>query len=165
MSRVYLSIGSNVDRQHNISSCLNALHKHFGPFNMSSVYESEAVGFQGSHFYNLVVAIQTSLSLTELSILLKKIEDEHGRNRSGPKFSPRTLDIDIVCFDDLVGTFEGIELPRAELYYNAFVLKPLAEISGEEIDPKTGKTYQTLWQTSELNQALWAIEFNWSKPQ
>ena len=128
---------------------------------MSSVYESEAVGFQGSHFYNLVVAIQTNLPLAELSTLLKSIEDQHGRDRNGPKFSPRTLDIDIVCFDNLVGNIDGIELPRPELYYNAFVLKPLAEICGDEIDPKTGQSYLSLWQAAELDQALWVIDFNW----
>lgn len=161
MSLVYLSIGSNVDRHHNVSSCLNALQREFGALEMSSVYESEAVGFEGSHFYNLVVAIKTQLPLVQLSTRLKSIEDQHGRDRKGPKFSPRTLDIDIVVYDDRVGTFDGIELPRPELYFNAFVLLPMAELSGTEIDPKTGQSYQSLWQDAKLSQKLWTVDFDW----
>lgn len=160
MNQVYLSIGSNIDRENNISSCLAHLKASFGEIQLSSVYESEAVGFVGSNFYNLIAAIETNLSLTELSKILKQIEDQHGRDRSGPKFGARSLDIDIVCFNKLVGEHEGIELPRPELYYNAFVLQPMAELNGKGIDPKTGKSYQMLWADSNLDQKLWTVTFS-----
>lgn len=163
MSRAYLSIGSNLDREHNIRSCLDQLAKQFGELKVSPVYESEAVGFNGSHFLNLVVAIETSLSLSKLSQKLKSIEDEHGRDRSGPKFGARTLDIDIVCFDELVGEYDGITLPRPELYYNAFVMLPMAELIPETIDAKEGKPYSELWQEMDSDQKLWQVPFDWSQ--
>lgn len=156
--KAYLSIGSNIDKEQNIRSCLSHLHNAFGELALSSVYESEAVGFEGSNFYNLVAAIETDISLTELSRSLKAMEDAHDRDRSGPKFSGRTLDIDIICFDSLVGIHEGIELPRPELYFNAFVLLPMAELVPEKHDPKTGKSYEALWQEMGTDQKLWKVE-------
>lgn len=155
MSTVYLSLGSNIDRQHNIRLAVQTLFEHFGSLQISPVYESEAVGFNGDAFFNLIVGIETSLSLAELSARLKKIEDEQGRDRSVPKFSARCIDIDIVTYDNLLGEHSGIELPRPELYYNAFVLKPFADLCPEFQDPKSGLTLAELWKAYEGQQKLW----------
>lgn len=162
MSRVYLSLGSNIDRYRHISAALDALAGQFGELAISTVYESESVGFAGSHFLNLVVAIDTRLSLAELSAVLKQIEDENGRDRSGPKFSPRTLDIDILTFDDFCGEAGGVRLPRDEITKNAFVLRPLAELAPEELHPVEKKTYRSLWQEYDAaRQKLWPVSFVW----
>ena len=95
MTAIYLSLGSNVNRHKNITAGLDALATLFGELKISSVYESKSVGFDGSNFFNLVVGAETSLSIIELSEILKRVEDNNGRKRNGPKFSPRTLDIDI----------------------------------------------------------------------
>lgn len=162
MAQVYVSIGSNIDKDHYISQALDALHKHFGKLRISSVFESEAVGFVGDNFYNLVAGFDTKLPLAELSPLLKKIEDENGRCRKGPKFSGRTLDIDILTYDDLVGIFHGVQLPRDEITKNAFVLWPLAELAAEEVHPQVGESYAEMWSDYDKSkQQLWAIEFKW----
>mgnify|MGYP000574219745 CR=1 FL=1 len=164
MTTVYLSLGSNINRQKNISSALKSLIEIFGSIESSPIYESESIGFDGDSFYNLVVRIKCNKSLSELSACLKKIEDDNGRLRSGPRFSSRTLDIDIVIFGNKTGVFGGVELPRPELYYNAFVLRPMADLAASEVDHKSGETYENLWlkNKSELQsrQKLWQIELN-----
>lgn len=162
MTVIYLSLGSNVDRHKNIRAALDALADLCGELQVSSVYESKSVGFDGSNFFNLVVGARTCLSIADLSEKLKRIEDDNGRKRSGPKFSPRTLDIDILTYDDVVGVESGIELPRAEITQNAFVLLPLAEIAPEVLHPQLQKTYRDLWQEyDQASQSLWAIDFEW----
>lgn len=162
MTAIYLSLGSNVDRHKNITAALDALADLFGELQVSSVYESKSVGFAGSNFFNLVVGADTDLSIAELSDTLKRIEDENGRKRSGPKFSPRTLDIDILTYGDFVGVDAGVELPRTEITQNAFVLLPLAEIAPQIKHPQLQVPYQKLWANfDQASQSLWAINFEW----
>lgn len=162
MTAIYLSLGSNVDRHKNIVAGLDALIDLLGDLRISSVYESKSVGFDGSNFFNLVVGADTVLSIPELSENLKRIEDDNGRKRNGPKFSPRTLDIDILTYGDFVGVEQGIELPRAEITKNAFVLLPLAEIAPNGLHPQLQKNYQQLWnEYDQTSQQLWAIDFVW----
>jgi 2-amino-4-hydroxy-6-hydroxymethyldihydropteridine diphosphokinase len=162
MSKVYVSIGSNIDRAKNISASLDALHTRFGDLTISSVFESEAVGFDGDPFYNLVVGFTTELSVGELFENLRDVEFENGRCRSGAKFSSRTLDIDILTYDDRAGKVDGIELPRAEIDYNAFVLWPLAEIAGLDTHPVTNISYADMWSAFDKScQKLWSVGFIW----
>jgi 2-amino-4-hydroxy-6-hydroxymethyldihydropteridine diphosphokinase len=162
MTVIYLSLGSNVDRQRHILAALDALSELLGELTLSSVYESKSVGFDGSNFFNLVVGAETDLSITQLSENLKRIEDDNGRKRNGPKFSPRTLDIDILIYGDFVGIESGIELPRAEITRNAFVLLPLSEIAPAVLHPQLPKNYQQLWaEYDQASQKLWAIDFVW----
>lgn len=158
MTQVFLGLGSNLDREKNIRAGLHALTNIFGDLKLSQVYESESVGFKGSNFYNLVASLQTDLTIAELSETLKKIEDENGRVRTGPKYSPRTLDIDILTYGDFVGVEAGVDLPRAEITENAFVLLPLSELVPDELHPHLKKSYTELWANYDKNvQALWKI--------
>lgn len=162
MTQVYLSLGSNIQRHQHILAALDALADHFGHLQISSVYESKSVGFNGSNFFNLVVGIETDLAVQSLSDVLKKIEDDNGRFRQGPKFSPRTLDIDILTYGDFVGVANGIELPRAEITQNAFVLLPLTEIAGHQRHPQLQQTYAELWgEYDQASQSLWPVDFVW----
>ena len=162
MALVYLSLGSNIQRYKHIAAALDALAENFGDLQISSVYESESVGFEGDSFLNLVVGIHSSLGVGEISAILKTIEDQNGRDRSGPRFGPRSLDIDILTVDDLRGEIDGIELPRDEVLKNAFVLLPLAEIAPQQQHPVTGQSYSQHWQAfAREKQKLWPVEFNW----
>lgn len=161
MAKVLLSIGSNIDQQRYITAGLDALSKQFGMLLISSVYESVAIGFDGDNFYNLVVGIETELCVGELSHYLKALEDKNGRRRDCPKFSARTLDIDILTYDDTVGTKDGVLLPRQEVLENAFVLLPLAELVPDDVHPVAMLSYEMLWQDYDRDQVLWPISFVW----
>jgi 2-amino-4-hydroxy-6-hydroxymethyldihydropteridine diphosphokinase len=161
MARIYISIGSNINRSYHIQAAVSALTQHFGPLTLSSVYESEAVGFAGSAFYNMVVAVDTTLSIADCVGLFKKIEDSYGRDRSAAKFSGRTLDLDLLTYDDVVCQ-QPVELPRAEITENAFVLWPLAEIAPDVMHPLTKRSYSDMWQQYSKQQKLWPVPFNWS---
>lgn len=162
MALVYLSLGSNIDRERHIGAALDALGKHFGSLEISTVFESVAVGFEGDSFYNLVVGIHSGLAVGEIAKVLKHIEDCNGRDRSAPKFGPRSLDIDILTVDNLAGEIDGIKLPRNEVLKNAFVLQPLAELAADMIHPLTNKTMGQHWQEfDKTSQQLWPVKFEW----
>lgn len=162
MTRVYLSIGSNIDRDENIRGGVADLKKIFGAVDLSRVYESESVGFDGDNFYNLVAAINTDMPVEQVSKTVHEIEADHGRTREGPRFSSRTLDIDLLTYDDLVTSENGLQLPRDEITKNAFVLWPLAEIAAEEKHPVLNQSYGDMWNSFDKDkQSLWPVEFQW----
>lgn len=163
--QVFLSLGSNIDRDHNIRAGLDALALRFGNIALSPVYESEAVGFDGEPFLNLVVALQTDISIGELAQALRDIEADHGRVRGEKKFSSRTLDIDILTYADKVGDFDGVTLPRDEIVKHAFVLKPLVDLAPDARYPLTGESYAELLEKTDLRQqSLWTVPFRWQSP-
>lgn len=163
MPRVYLSLGSNIEPERHLKAALDALAVQFGPLSLSPVYESEAVGFAGENFYNLVAGIDTELSVGQLAEHLRAIEHLNARCRSGEKFAPRTLDIDILIYGDQVGSVDGIELPRGEILKYAFVLRPLADIIPDERHPVVGRRYRQLAAELDLScQKLWPVPFSWS---
>jgi 2-amino-4-hydroxy-6-hydroxymethyldihydropteridine diphosphokinase len=162
MAGVFLGVGSNIERERYIVAGLDALAGLFGELALSPVYDSAAVGFHGQPFLNLVVGIDTALSPGELAARLRHIELEHGRPLNATRFSARQLDIDILTYGQLTGTVEGVELPRPEILYNAFVLRPLAELAGEQVHPAVGKTYGQLWQAFDRDaQPLTRVDFQW----
>lgn len=145
MARVWVSVGSNQDRERCISGAVRALRRRFGTLTVSPVYESEAVGFEGAPFLNLVVGFDTGEGVASLNRALREIEDAFGRVRTAEKFSPRTLDLDLLTYGDAVGTVDGYELPRDEILRYAFVLRPMADAAGDELHPVEGRGYRGLW--------------------
>ena len=162
MPRVLLGIGSNIERDLSIEAGLDALQELLGEMSLSSVYDSEAIGFSGDPFLNLVAAAQTQLPLPELAACLRELEYAHGRPRNATRFSARQLDIDILTYDDMVGEFDGVILPRPEILESAFVLRPLAELLPGEQHPVQKRTYAMLWE--ELGTTMTAarrVNFSW----
>ena len=160
MAKIYISIGSNIDAEKNIRLSINALQEHYGKLILSSVYESEAVGFEGDNFLNLVAGVKTDEDVYTVVTTLRKIEDENGRDRSSPRFSARTVDLDLLLYDDLILKEDGLELPRDEITKNAFVLLPLEEIAPQLIHPISGNTMCDHWMSFDKDsQKLWTIDF------
>ncbi|GGC06562.1 2-amino-4-hydroxy-6-hydroxymethyldihydropteridine pyrophosphokinase [Marinobacterium zhoushanense] len=160
MTAVLLGLGSNLNRYANICAALDALQEHFGPLQVSRVFESEAVGVRADNYFNLVVALDSPLPLAALSAWLKSLEDSVGRER-GQRRCEQPLDIDILCFGDSVGFFNGIQIPRAEILKNAFVLRPLAEMVPEWLHPEEQVSFAELWRAYRSEQKLWPIAFEW----
>jgi 2-amino-4-hydroxy-6-hydroxymethyldihydropteridine diphosphokinase len=161
--RIYLGIGSSIDRERHIRAALRALAERYDRLIVSPVYESESVGFKGDNFLNLVVGIDSDATVAEIATHMRAIEDANDRVRSGPKWSARSLDIDILTYGDAVGVIDGVELPRDEVTRHAFVLLPLSDIAGEEICPGTDLSFATMWQQFDAQQKreqrLWRVEF------
>lgn len=145
MARVYLSLGSNLEPHRYLRAALSELRERFGALAVSPAYRSKSVGFEGADFINLAVGLDTDLSPEALNDWLHALEDRHGRRRDVPRFSDRTLDLDIVLYDDLVRQGEGhLDIPRKELRH-AFVLKPIADIAPQLRHPVSGRTMAELW--------------------
>ncbi len=145
MANIYIGLGSNIEREKYTRAGVVAMRHAFGPLQLSSVYESEAVGFEGDAFFNMVIGASTSLDVHAVNHLLRQIEDDHGRDRSGPRFSSRRLDLDLLLYDDRVIEEDHLVLPRGEILKNAFVLWPLAEIAPDLAHPLSHKTYAQHW--------------------
>src|SRR5262245_59565410 len=137
MPRVYVSIGSNIEREKNIRGAVQALRAAFGKLILSRVYQTKAEGFVGEDFYNLAAAFDTEQSVEKIRSQLADIETAHGRERGGERLNSRTLDIDILLYGSLVRHDERFDLPRGEIRRFAFVLGPLVEIAPTLTDPET----------------------------
>jgi 2-amino-4-hydroxy-6-hydroxymethyldihydropteridine diphosphokinase len=145
MARVYLSLGSNQEPHRYLRAALEELREHFGGLDVSPAYRSASVGFDGADFINLAVGMNTDLSPDALNAWLHALEDRHGRRRDVPRYADRTLDVDIVLYDDLVTQGAGhLDIPRKELKH-AFVLKPVADIAPQLRHPVSGRSMAELW--------------------
>ena len=144
MTQVFVGIGSNVEPERHVTQAVELLRGGFGPLQLSPFYRNPAVGFEGEDFINGVVAFETSLGVAELDAALDEVELECGRKRGAARFAPRTLDLDLLLYGDLVD--ESRRLPRGEILEYAFVLKPLADLVPDLRHPLSGKTYAALWK-------------------
>ncbi|MBS0213591.1 MAG: 2-amino-4-hydroxy-6-hydroxymethyldihydropteridine diphosphokinase [Proteobacteria bacterium] len=147
MHAAYLSLGSNLDPERHLRAAASALRERFGSVVFSSVLRTPAVGFDGPDFLNAAAIVHTDLQPQALDDWLHALEAAHGRDRSAPRFASRTLDIDIVFFDDrVIASAPGshLQIPRPELRH-AFVLQPLAQVAPDFVDPLSGRTLAQLW--------------------
>ena len=144
-SKAYLSLGSNVEPEKHLRSAIEALRARFGEVVVSPVYRVPAVGFDGPDFLNAAAIVDTDLDPFALVEWLHALERDNGRIRGNVKFSDRTLDVDLVYFDDVVLDLPQLQLPRPELRH-AFVLRPLADIAPTFVDPVRGVSLAELWR-------------------
>lgn len=150
MSTAWLGLGSNVNAENNIRAGISALEERFSDVSLSPAYVSTAVGFEGDDFINLVARVETDLQPTELREYLRDLEDRYDRQRNVPKFSDRSLDIDILLYGDLVLLSPILEIPRAEILKFAHVLKPLADLDPDILHPSELRSLAEIWKSSGL---------------
>ena len=154
MSQIFIGIGSNVDREKNIASCINKLKENYESFSMSPIYETASMGFSGPNFFNLVCKFETEEKLHDLKLSLNKIEMAHGRTHGETKFSSRTLDIDILYYDNLVMETDTITVPRDEIIRYDFVLRPLVDIAPDFMHPKEKLTNREILKTYDIEKLI-----------
>lgn len=142
MPQVYVSLGSNIEPEANLCTCLGALQQAFGLLHCSTIYQTAAIGFAGEPFLNAVVSFNTELSSAELKAWLKQLEAQQGRVSSQQPFSARTLDLDLLLYADLIQPEQ--KLPHPDILQYNFVLQPLAELAPEHKHPLLGKTFTEL---------------------
>ena len=159
LTRVFLGLGSNVQREVHLCAGLDALAGVLSDMRCSPVFESHAVGIKSGNFFNLVVVGETELPLLELDRRLKFIEADNGRYAPDRKGLP--LDIDVLLYGEQVGNFNGLILPRAEILKNAFVLWPLALLAPDVCHPVDGRSFAQLWASAQIDQQLWPAAFQW----
>lgn len=165
MAQIYISLGSNIDREHHtkqgLISIASKFELAFEQLALSSLFECEAVGFDGPIFYNMVIGIKCNHSVEEVASILREIEFSHGRDHNAKKFSPRTLDLDLLLYDNLI-IDQPAQLPRDEITKNAFVLWPLSQIAPTLNHPILKQSYQELWQAyNKSSQQLSIVENCW----
>jgi 2-amino-4-hydroxy-6-hydroxymethyldihydropteridine diphosphokinase len=146
LRRCWISLGSNRAREASIRGGVQQLRAAFGALVLSPVYETEAEGFDGDPFLNLVAGVKTGLGVGEIRAILRRIEAAHGRERGDERFAPRTLDLDLLTFGSEVGEIDGYQVPRDEILRYAFVLGPLADVAPHELHPTAGLSYERLWR-------------------
>lgn len=149
MRTAYLGLGSNIDAEKNMVSAVSCLRHAFGEIGLSPFYLCTPFGFEGDDFINGVARVDTQWAPLELKNWLTGLEDRHDRERKGPRYSSRTLDVDILLYDDLYLLSPQLEIPREEILKGAYVLRPLADLAPELIHPCARRTMQELWESFE----------------
>lgn len=145
MTGVYVAAGSNVDALRNMRLAVAELRAGFPGLSVSRAYQNAAVGFDGEDFINLVVGFETSKSLDQVIVDMRRIETLCGRPRDAPKWAPRSMDLDILLYGDLVGIFAAATLPRPDLLKRPYMLGPLADLAPDLRHPTVGRSIGELW--------------------
>ncbi len=148
MAVVYVGLGSNIDPEKNLQLGISELRDRYGELQISAVYRSEALGFEGDDFLNLVAGFESDSSPIEISETIELIHELAGRNpnRNGGKWESRPLDIDLLLYNDLVIDERPVRVPRKDVLEYSFVLRPMAELAPDLLHPVTGRTMLEHWQ-------------------
>lgn len=160
MTLVVLSLGSNIEREKMIRYALEHIRQRFGELEISPVYETSSVGFDGPPFFNLVAGLHTEDPLAEVIAALREIESGAGRVRGPKSFDSRILDIDVVLYGQEDWRNQGINVPRDEIEKYAYVLKPLSDLYPDLQHPLSGETMRSMWDNFSVhNQTIFIAEF------
>ena len=146
MATVYLGLGSNIEPDKNLGTAIRELRGRYGAIDVSTVYRSKAVGFEGDDFLNLVVRLWSDESPLEICEEIERLHNLSGRDRNGEKWASRPLDIDLLLYNDLVIDDKPVRVPREDVLRYSFVLRPLAELAPDLVHPVTGRTMLAHWQ-------------------
>jgi len=146
MAKIYAGLGSNIEPEKNLGIAVRELRKKYGELEVSSVYRSAAVGFDGDDFLNLVVGFGSEEKPLDICAEIENLHNLAGRSRGNDKWAARPLDIDLLLYNDDVIDERPVRVPRSDILEYSFVLRPLAELAPDLVHPVTGKTILAHWQ-------------------
>jgi 2-amino-4-hydroxy-6-hydroxymethyldihydropteridine diphosphokinase len=139
MTRVFVSVGSNVDPEDNVTRGLRLLDDEIGIRGISTFYRTPALGRpQDPPFANGVVEVGDALGPFDLKKLLQQIEQAVGRERDADRYAPRTLDLDLILYGDRVSSSDALMLPHPDIRERNFVAIPLLELAPDLVLPDSG---------------------------
>jgi 2-amino-4-hydroxy-6-hydroxymethyldihydropteridine diphosphokinase len=148
VARAHVGLGSNLgDRAATLSRAVELLGQEPGieVIAVSSFRETDPVGYVDQpRFLNAAAALETSLAPRALLVVLLEVERELGRTRLGPRYGPRTVDLDLLLVDGVVLDEPGLTLPHPRLHERAFVLEPLEELDPDIVVPGHGRVADLL---------------------
>ena len=154
MAYAYIGMGSNIDAERNIKKCINLLKAEFSIIKISNFYETKPYGYENQqNFINLAVKMKTTIKTIKLLKKLQSIEKGLGRKRK-VKNGPRTIDLDILLYDNKVIKEKGLQIPHKGLFERDFTLIPLLDIAPEIIDPITKKKAKYLKKDIKYRQII-----------
>ena len=145
MPQVYVAAGSNIEPERHLAMAVRELERQFPGVRFSPWYRNSAEGFQGEDFINLVAGFATELPVTEVLRILHAIEADCGRPRDAPRWAPRSMDLDVLLYGDLVRQEPHFKLPRPDLLKRAYMLGPLAVLAPDLVHPTERLTIGELW--------------------
>ncbi len=146
VSLIYLGLGSNIDPERNLGLAIRELREKYGELEISAVYRSAAVGFDGDDFLNLVVGLRSDDEPLQICEEIERLHNLVGRQRGSQKWAARPLDIDLLLYNDDVIDDRPVRVPRSDILEYSFVLRPLAELAPDLVHPVTGKTMLEHWR-------------------
>jgi 2-amino-4-hydroxy-6-hydroxymethyldihydropteridine diphosphokinase len=143
---VYVAAGSNVEPERNLAVAAHELRREFPDTRFSPWYRNRAVGFEGADFINFAAGFTTDLPIDDMLSRLHAIETLCGRPRGAPRWAPRSMDLDVLLYGDVICDAPHLKLPRPDLLKRAFMLGPLAALAPEIMHPTEKLTIGELWQ-------------------
>ncbi len=160
MIHVVLSLGSNINREKNIGFAVEQIHNLYGDIEISPVYETASMGFEGATFFNMVLGFKSAAAVLDIRDNLRDIEAAVGRIRGKKSFDNRFLDIDIILFGDKNLHSDGLNIPRDEIEKYAYVLKPLSDLYPTLVHPVSGINFQQMWLDFNNTQKFQVVDFS-----
>ena len=149
---VYVGAGSNIEPAKHLRMACAALADAYGPLTTSSVYRSQAVGFDGDDFLNMVIGFNTDAKPPSINDFLQQVHDRAGRPRDSAGFVSRIIDLDLLLYGDQIIDTDELRVPREDINRYGFVLGPLAEIAPDLRHPANGCTMAELWDAFDRDQ-------------
>ncbi|NRA20967.1 MAG: 2-amino-4-hydroxy-6-hydroxymethyldihydropteridine diphosphokinase [Oceanospirillaceae bacterium] len=162
MAKVYLSVSSNYQAESHIRRALALLRDLFGSLQLSNVYRNAPLNHQGAHYLNLVLSFSADWSVERLKSELVMIEDKLDRTRGTDSAQVVSIDLDVLRYEGNASAGQVKLITCPTILCRSFILSPLSEIAGREVDVSSGLSYAALWK--KFDKAVHPLEqvtINW----
>jgi len=158
MVMAYVGVGTNIERVKHSRAAIDEMSNLGDHIRVSAVYESAPMGFNSGSFYNFVIELNTTQTLTEFSHALRNIEFKWGRSSNAQKYQDRSLDLDILLFGNEISARSPV-VPREDIFKYPFVIQPLYDLVPDLVIPNDGRSVKKIWQKMDNFESLSIVDF------